>query len=193
MARRKSKPTTRARSEKQNTKDRLAHAVDDARRLGIIEMRPEEALGPERVDPRTQNEQQLPQLVKQALKNNWSVPDEAKPRIVGALLEPFFANDVVMDSEGNQIKVPPDRNLLKENAKVLGQLDQRQYERDHPEEAGKAKGGVKVETTVAVGVTYQEAYKAAMAGAMTDEVEDEIEQGSQPRTKEVEGSIEPAN
>lgn len=175
MARkRKSKPTSKQRSGKQRVKDRYAHAREDAQLAGLIPTTPEEALKSERVDPALQGEQQLPGLVRQALREDWSVPDAAKPRIVGALLEPFFGGDVVLDKDGNQIVVAPDRNLLKENAKVLGTLDQRQWERDHPVEAGKAKGAINVSQTVAVAVNPLELYKRALEEVEVDEVDEAV-------------------
>ena len=120
--------------------------------MDLIPTSPEESLTLERVDPRTQGCQQLPILVREALKESWATPDQAKPGIVGALLEPFFAQDVVLDKDGNQIRLPPNRAMLIELAKMLRMLDQTQFERDHPEQAAKAKGGstsiVSVQTNI---------------------------------------------
>jgi hypothetical protein len=70
----------------------------------------------------------LPHLVRAALKNDWPTPDAAKPKVVEELLAAFF-------EEGT------DPMLRVRLARLLLLLDQTQYERDHPEEAGRAKGG----------------------------------------------------
>lgn len=129
------------RAKRQDLKERYAKVREDAQVAGLIVTTPEGAVRDERVDPRLQGCQQLPDIVRQSLRENWSTPDAAKPGIIGALLEPFFANDIVLDKDGNQIRVPPNRLMLIELAKTLIQLDHKQWERDHPEEAGKAKGG----------------------------------------------------
>lgn len=150
---RKSKPTTSRRAQKQKLRDRYAHAREDAQLAGLIPTTPEVALRPEYVDPRLQGCQQLPALVLRALHESWATPDEAKPAIVGALLEPFFANDIMLDKDGNQVRVPPDRGMLLKLAQVLRDLDQTQFERDHPEQAAKAKGGGATSISVQTNVT----------------------------------------
>lgn len=121
---------------------------EDLQLAGKLPTEPAGAVRDERVDPARQQEQQLPTLVADAVRNGWAVPEHVKPKIVDKLIEPFISNDVVLDKDGVQVEVPPDRYLLKENAKVLGMLDQRQYERDNPDAAGRAKGGVKIDNTV---------------------------------------------
>jgi len=79
------------------------------------------------------------------------VPEHARRKVVERLLEPFFQEprkEVLPD--GRVVEVPQDRHLLKENAKVLVIADQRQYERDNPEAAGKAKGASVVNQQQAV-------------------------------------------
>lgn len=70
----------------------------------------------------------LPHLVRAAIKNGWPTPDSNKPGIVASLLEPFY------DPEA-------DPALLVKCARVLFLLDRLQYERDHPEHAGKGRRG----------------------------------------------------
>ena len=141
MARkRKPKATTKARSVKQSVRDRYARAREDAQLTGLIATTPEGALRPERVSPSAQGTQSLPALDRQAIRNGWEVPANLKPVVVDRLLEPFLTQETRVDEEGREVAVPPDRYLLKENAKALLQADQRQWERDHPEEAGKAAG-----------------------------------------------------
>lgn len=139
-AKRKSKPTTKKRNARQRTKERYSKAREDAQLQGIIPTIPEGALKPERVDPATQAESPLPAVVREALRGSWATPDSAKPAIISALLEPFYRDDVVMDEHGNEVHVKPSRKLLNELAKTLRMLDQTQWERDNPEQAGKAKG-----------------------------------------------------
>jgi len=137
----KNHQTTSRRNRNKKIKASYAKAREDAQLAGVIPTEPVGAVRDERVDPRTQGCQQLPARVREALRQNWSTPDEAKPGVVGALLEPFFAQDTFLDKDGNQVKVPPNRGLLIELAKTLRMLDQTQFERDHPEQAAKAKGG----------------------------------------------------
>lgn len=129
------------RNLRQKLKAQYARIREDAQLAGVIETTPQGAARNEVVDPRLQGCQQLPELIRQALKECWAVPDSAKPGIIGALLEPFFSNDIVLDKDGNQVRVAPSRTLLIELARTLKMLDQTQFERDHPELAAKARGG----------------------------------------------------
>ena len=151
----KSGPThgKKRRKARQKLREHYAKVREDAQLAGVIPTAPEGALRSEVVDPRLQGCQQLPAIVRDALRENWSTPNEAKPGIVGSLLEPFFSQDVVLDKDGNQVKVPPNRAMLIELAKTLKMLDQTQFERDNPEQAAKAKGGSTTSTVVSVGNT----------------------------------------
>ena len=135
MARkRESKPTGPRRREKQRVKDRLAHAQDDAQRLDIVETTPEEALKPARVDPSVQKEQPQSRLIGQAIRNGWATPEEKKPRLVDEMI------GIVEDPEAKTFD-----KVAAYNALLKG--DQAQFERDQPEQAAKAKGGVNVNNT----------------------------------------------
>lgn len=148
-AKRKPKPTSKAKNRKKKIKARYSKAREDAQLAGIIPTTPDGAVHQERVDPARQVGAALPSLVREALRECWSTPDNAKPAIIAALLEPFFVDDVVVDENGKQVHVKPSRKLLMELAKTLRTLDQTQWERDHPAEAGKAKGRAPVvENTV---------------------------------------------
>jgi len=145
VARKNSKPTTKQRSAKQKLKDRYAHAREDAQLAGLIPTSPEEALKSERVAPNGQGEQAIPSLDRQAITKGWAVPEEKKQLVIKRLLEPFEEEGtVVLTKDGEPITLPPDRDLLQKNAKVLIVADQKQFERDHPEEAGKANGSTNV-------------------------------------------------
>jgi hypothetical protein len=122
-----SHPTNKARNRRKKVQARYAKAREDAQLAGLIPTTPEGAVRGERVDPRLQSCQQLPQLIRQALREGWNVPDSAKPGIIAELLQPFYAQDG-----------PQDYKLLIRLARLLLLLDQTQ---DHSEEAGKAKGG----------------------------------------------------
>src|SRR5215217_523553 len=121
-----SHPTSKARRKRQRIKRRYARLREDLQLSGELETLPQGALRPE-VAP-VAPDPPLPHLVRAAIKNNWATPDSAKPAIVASLLEPFSNPDA-------------DRALLVKCARVLMLLDQTQYERDHAEEVGKAKGG----------------------------------------------------
>jgi hypothetical protein len=144
----------RRRAQQQKVRKRYAKAREDAQLLDVIPTTPEGALKPEAVDPASQSGQGFPALIITALKNGWAVPDEAKPRLVASLMEPFFTRDVVTDKDGNQIVLPPNRPLLVRSFNALVMADKVQWERDNPKLAGKAKGGsnVSVDNKVQVAV-----------------------------------------
>jgi hypothetical protein len=123
-------------------KQKYTDIRERAQLAGIIPTTPEGALKSEVVDPATQTNNPLPSVVREGLKGNWATPDAAKPAILSALLEPFFVKDVVLDAQGNRVEVAPDRALQIQCAKLLRDLDQTQFERDNPEAAGQAKGGL---------------------------------------------------
>ncbi len=98
----------------------------------------------ERVDPRAQDEQRFPGLDRQAIANDgkgWQVPESAKRKVIEKNAEVLFERNVIWDDQGNEIVLPPDRAAIEKTSRVLLAADQTQYERDHPAEAGKAKGG----------------------------------------------------
>ncbi len=135
-------PTGPRRKAKQKLKEKYARVREDAQLGGVIATTPEGAVRPEAVDPASQGEQSLPSLDRGAVRNGWEVPEGVKHKVIERLAEPFFEEGrKVVAKDGTVLTLPPDRQLLKENAKVLVLADQRQYERDHPEAAGKAKGG----------------------------------------------------
>ena len=112
------------RKRRQRCKERYAKAREDAQLSGIIPTVPEGAVrnevAPIAPDP------PLPHLVRAAIKNNWATPDCNKPAIVDSLIAPVYDPDT-------------DPMLIVKCARVLLLLDQTQYERDHPEQAGKGR------------------------------------------------------
>ena len=146
MARKRaSKPTTKRRSDKQRTKDRYAHAREDAQLKGLIPTTPEDALKSERVDPSSQDEQKFPGLDRMAIRNDgkgWSVPEHIKRKVIETSAEVLFEKRTVTSPvTGETVEIPPDRFVQMQAAKTLMQADKQQWERDNPEEAGKAAGG----------------------------------------------------
>lgn len=135
MARkRKSKPTSKRRAQRQKLKDRYAHAREDAQLAGLIPTAPEEALKDERVDPKTQGEQDTSGIDRRAARNGWALPDHKKVQVVDRLSEIFEPSNE-----------KPDRYLMEKTAKVLIIADQRQWERDNPQLAGQSKGAINVQ------------------------------------------------
>lgn len=133
------------RNAKQRAKQTYAKARENAQLLDVIPTVPEGAVRDERVDPASQSEQQFPTLVQAAISGGWSVPEAIKRQVINSLAKPFFEKSTtVMTKEGVAIEVPVDPYLLKENAKVLLSADKHQWEKDNPEEAGKAAGGTTV-------------------------------------------------
>jgi hypothetical protein len=171
----KSKPTGKRRAEEQQVKDRYAHARDDAQRLGLIQTTPEEALVPERVDPATQQVEDTSALDRRAINQGWRVPDPVKTKVIERLAEPFFSDRIIINGKGEEVRVPHDPKLLTENARVLLKADQHQYERDHPDLAGKAKGGGNQQLNVNVG---------AGGNAVTDELALMIDRMKSQRAEE---------
>lgn len=149
----RSRPTNARRGKKQKTKERYAKAREDAQLEGIIPTTPEGAVRDERTvcaDPLDG----LPEMVRQALKEKWDTPGAAKPAIIASLLRPFYSNGIpTMTRDGEVVMMPPSPKLLNELARTLLALDQTQYERDNPVQAGQAKGNN--QATVAIGVSIE--------------------------------------
>lgn len=145
MVRKNNKPTSSRRAQKQKVKERYARAREDAQLLELIPTVPEGALKEERVDPSSQDEQRIPELDRKAIMRGWAVPDDEKELVINRLLEPFHEEKRrVITKDGSVVEVDQDRDLLQKNAKVLIAADKHQYERDNPEEAGKARGSAQV-------------------------------------------------
>ena len=113
---------------------------------------PEGAVRDERVDPRTQGCQQLPALVRQALREGWNVPDSAKPGIVAELLQPFYAQDG-----------PRDYKLLIALARTLLLLDREQWKRDHPEQTDGSSEAVILQVNVQTVAPIRDSVELAAA------------------------------
>lgn len=119
------------RRQRQRKYKRYMELRDELQTLGVIPVEPSGARKSEAVDPATQGEQAMPNLVAQAVRNGWAVPEHKKPDIVDEML-------AVIDN-------PQETNKVKVAAfNALRMADKDQYERDHPEEAAKGKVGVKV-------------------------------------------------
>lgn len=121
-----SHPTSKARRKRQRLKQKYAGLREDCQLSDIVDTTPEGAVRDERVDTRTQGCQQLPTLIRQALREGWAVPEAAKPKVVAELLSGFF-------EEGQ------DPMLRVRLARLLLLLDHTQFERDRAEEAGKGR------------------------------------------------------
>ena len=132
----RSKPTSKARRKRQSTKDRYAHAREDAQLEGLIPTTPEEALTDERVPPSAQANQPMPGLIAEAIRKGWSVPPGLKPQLVDELI------GVILDPEARTKDKIAAFNALRG-------ADRSQWEQDNPVDAGKAKGAV---NTVSVSV-----------------------------------------
>lgn len=129
-------PSSKRRRQKQALKAKYAKVREDAQLADLIPTTPEGAVRNEVVA--SVGNAQLPELVRQAIRENWATPDCAKGAIVANLLEPFFAEREI-GPDGKPIL--PNIKVLNELAKTLNLLDKVQHERDNPE---LAKGGVNV-------------------------------------------------
>ena len=114
------------RKRRQRCKERYAKAREDAQLIGIIPTVPEGAVrnevAPVAPDP------PLPQLIRQALRENWATPDASKSKVVADLLAAFFE-----EGADPMLRIRLFRTLLL--------ADQTQYARDHPEQARKGSRG----------------------------------------------------
>lgn len=119
-------PTNSRRNRRQKIRERLAKAREDAQLVGLVETVPAGAVRDERVNPTVQSEQQFPQLIETAIKRGWATPENKKPEIIDGLISEFETTD--------------DPHLKNVIAKTLLTGDKHQWERDNPEDAGKAAG-----------------------------------------------------
>lgn len=122
------------RKARQGVKERYAKAREDAQLAGVIPTAPEGAVRDEKVDPLTQGEQELVGIDRAAVNKGWAVPENEKQGVIGRLIQKVYDEE----SSAKEVAVC---------ASVVLRADQIQYERDHPDEAGKAKGGTKVDVT----------------------------------------------
>lgn len=131
-AKRKPKPTSKAKHRKKKVKVRYSKAREDAQLEGVIPTTPDGAVKPERVPSSVQSEgtagaMQTAQLVAIAIRNGWEVPKNSRQQFVDEL------SRVVLDPD-----MPAKAKIAAFNAMRLADKDQ--WERDHPVEAGQAKG-----------------------------------------------------
>src|SRR5262245_31307866 len=121
--------TSRNRNRRQKLKRQYARFREEAQLHGIIPISPEGAMRREVVDPATQEKQEFPALDRKAVNEDWDVPGWMKPRVVDGL---YSALERAVDEGKCKAAVMNSNTLLK--------IDQMQYERDHPKEAGQGKG-----------------------------------------------------
>lgn len=125
---RKSRPTTKRRNDRQKLREAYSTIREDAQLAGIIPTEPEGAIRDERVDPTSQDPIPMPGLIKKAILEGWSTPEEMKPRLVQELI------DIT-----NNPDMPAKVRIAAFNALRLA--DEEQYKRNNPVEAGMRKGG----------------------------------------------------
>ena len=127
-------PTKARHNARKKVKKRYQKAREDAQLTGLIPTTPDGAVLPERVDPNGQGSQPLSGLIGQAIRKGWATPEEKKPRLVDEMI------GIVEDPEAKTFD-----KVAAYNALLKG--DQAQFERDQPEQAAKAKGGVRIDNT----------------------------------------------
>lgn len=123
------------RKTRQRKRQMYMELREDLQLSGDIPTTPEGAIRNEVVPPCA--DPPIPELVQQAVRRGWAVPEERKPGIVDEMLK-------VIDNPEESAKV----KVAAFNA--VRMADQQQYERDHPQRAGQAKGGTTVNVPVAV-------------------------------------------
>lgn len=129
-AKRKPKPTSKAKHRKKKIKKRYSAAREEAQLAGVIPTTPDGAVHEERVSPSAQSEDSsiTAALVAQAIRNGWEVPKASREQFVDELTK-------VINNPDETAKA----KIAAFNALRLADKDQ--WERDHPAEAGRAKGG----------------------------------------------------
>lgn len=129
------------RKARQHKRELYQKVREDLQVSGDLDTTPVGALKPEAVAPQTQADAPQCGLIELAIRRGWAVPEERKPGLVDELIS-------IIDNP----ELPAKVKVAAFNA--LRMADQSQYERDHPELAGKARGGGGNSATV-VGVTVQ--------------------------------------
>lgn len=76
--------TSKNRRQRQKLKANYSKAREDAQVYGLITTSPEGAVRDEKVNPASQSEQPLPDLVQEALCSGWSVPDRIKSKVIAS-------------------------------------------------------------------------------------------------------------
>ncbi len=139
------------RNLRQRLRERLAKVREDAQLTNAIDTVPQGAVEatnrlPERVDPATQGEQELPRVIERAITKGWAVKEDDKPELVDELV------GMVKRSESEKIKVAAFRALL------AG--DQAQHERDNPLKKSGGTVNVSVQTNIAAVDTLRQALQS---------------------------------
>lgn len=137
------------RLERQNARARYSKARETAQLLGVIPTAPEGAAREERVQVSQQGEQPLPQLVGEAIRRGWAVPEDRKVGLVDELV-------AILDDPEMSAKV----KVAAFNA--LRQADQAQWERDNPKQAAQLSATLSATTNVAVSVGTAVEFAAAV-------------------------------
>ena len=134
---------------------------DDLQVAGRIPVEPVGAVRDERVDPSTQSSVEIPSLVLEAARQGWATPDGRKPDIVERLTEIATSPET------------PAKTAVYA-AKVLAEIDQIQYARDHPEEVGRARGAS--ETNINVVSDLEQLLKRASEQRRCKVIEDRMKE-----------------
>lgn len=129
--RRKSRPTKGRTNRKNKIKKRYSSAREEAQLADVIPVSPDGAVRDERVPASVQEEQPLSDLIEEAIRKGWDVPEERKP---------FYVDELAGIIED------PDRSARDKIAafNALRMADKDQYERDNPDKVARAKGGTQV-------------------------------------------------
>lgn len=166
----------RKRSKNKQVK-RFMEDREDLQLAGRIATEPGGAVRNEVVDPATQDEQRFPDLDRMAIRNErqWGITEKVMRKIVEINAEVIYERKTYFDKDGNERELPPDRAAQVQASRVLMAADERDWDRKHPEEAGKIKGGVKVavENNVAV-ISHEQLYDKIKSEVLVDEIEDAI-------------------
>ena len=140
-----SKPASdgkKRRKRKQKLRKLYSQVREDMQLEGVIETNAEGALRPETVDPSSQKGMTAEEMdtLRQAIKDGWRVPEHLKQKYQEDLRSIILDEDVYLDKDGVEVRVRASPKTRISAIRLASLLDQMQYERDHPEEAGKAKG-----------------------------------------------------
>lgn len=140
-------PTTSRRNRRKKVIATFSKAREAAQLEGVLPTEPAGAVRDEVVPPHLQDEQRFPGLDRVAIRNDgkgWSVPEHVKRKVIETAAEVVFERKTYFNSDGVEVEVPADRYAQAQASRTLLTADEKQWEREKPEEAGKARGAAQV-------------------------------------------------
>jgi hypothetical protein len=143
-ARDHSKESRKRYKQWQRKRKRFQELREELQLAGELVTEPVGAIRDEQVDPKTQTDQALPNLIPIAIRKGWAVPEEKKPKLVDEMV------NIVDNPESSEKAKVAAFNALR-------QADQHQFERDNPTKQTQQQAqSTSVEVNVAVGDVFDD-------------------------------------